>query len=125
MQNKNINFSIIKNIQDKADIVFVISQFIKLNKKGNNYVGLCPFHADNRPSLVVSPKKKIFKCFVCGAKGNVFGFVQQYKKVNFIEAVKIIAKLINFDISNLMLNHESSVDPYLNRLSSANVQVKE
>jgi len=54
-----IDLNIIKEIQDKADIVNIISQYINLQKKGANYFGLCPFHADHTPSLVVSPKKKI------------------------------------------------------------------
>ncbi|GHU31889.1 hypothetical protein FACS1894166_04150 [Bacilli bacterium] len=123
---QKINFSLIKEIQDKADIVRVISSFIKLSPKGNNYFGLCPFHADKNPSLVVSPKKKIFKCFVCGAKGNVFGFVQQYKKVPFLEAVHIVAQLINFDDSQLQASGSNTyLDPKIKRLFDANKQASE
>jgi DNA primase len=125
MLNK-VDFNVIKQIQDKADIVAVISTFIKLNRKGNNYMGICPFHADRNPSLVVSPKKRIFKCFVCGTKGNVFGFVQQYKKVPFIEAVKIVAKLINFDDSKLEFSGANTyLDPIIRRGIEANKQINE
>ncbi|MDR3257633.1 MAG: DNA primase [Mycoplasmataceae bacterium] len=123
---QKVNFSIIKEIQDKADIVAVISNFIKLTRKGNNYVGICPFHADKNPSLVVSPKKKIFKCFVCNTKGNVFGFVQQYKKVPFIEAVRMVAKLIGYDDSALNINDSGTyLDPKIKRMIDANKQVNE
>jgi DNA primase len=121
-----VDFNIIKEIQDKADIVAVISTFIKLTRKGNNYVGLCPFHPDRTPSLVVSPKKRIFKCFVCNAKGNVFGFVQQYKKVPYLEAVHIVASLINFDDSQLESKGSNTyLDPKIKRLFDANKQVNE
>jgi DNA primase len=125
MLNK-VDFAIIKEIQDKADIVAVISTYIKLNRKGNNYFGVCPFHPDTNPSLVVSPKKRIFKCFVCGAKGNVFGFVQQYKKVPFIEAVRIVAKQIGYDDSKLDLNSTNTyLDPTIRRSIDANKQINE
>jgi DNA primase len=121
-----INFNLIKEIQDKTDIVAIISSFIRLTRKGNNYVGICPFHADKNPSLVVSPKKKIFKCFVCNAKGNVFGFVQQYKKVHFIEAVKIVAKVINYDISKIEVSSKDTYfDDKVKRLINANNQANE
>jgi DNA primase len=121
-----VNFNVIKEIQDKADIVAVISNFIKLTRKGNNYVGLCPFHADKNPSLVVSPKKKIFKCFVCNAKGNVFGFVQQYQKIPFIDAVRVVAKLIGYDESKLNFQTNNTyLDPSVKRLIDLNRQVND
>jgi DNA primase len=125
MLNK-INFSIINEIQERADIVSVISQYIKLNRKGNNYVGICPFHPDTNPSLTVSPKKKIFKCFVCGAKGNVFSFVQQYKKISFIEAVKIVGEFINYDTSKLQsISHDTYLNPQIKKLIDLNQLVQE
>ncbi|MDR2369343.1 MAG: DNA primase [Mycoplasmataceae bacterium] len=121
-----VNFGIIKEIQEKADIVAVISSLIKLTRKGNNYIGLCPFHADKNPSLVVSPQKKIFKCFVCGAKGNVFGFIQQYQKVSYLEAVKIVAKMIGYDESHLNFQtHNTYLNPATKRLIDLNVQVND
>jgi DNA primase len=125
MLNK-VNFNIINEIQERADIVSIISQFIKLNRKGNNYVGICPFHPDTNPSLTVSPKKKIFKCFVCGAKGNVFSFVQQYKKISFIEAVKVVGELINYDTSKLnSIARDSYLDPQIKKLIDLNQLVQE
>ena len=121
-----INFNIINEIQERADIVSVISQFIKLNRKGNNYVGICPFHPDTNPSLTVSPKKKIFKCFVCGAKGNVFSFVQQYKKISFLEAVKIVGESINYDTSKLdSISKDTYLNPQIKKLIDLNQLVQE
>ena len=81
----------INEIRAKADIVDVISSYIPLNQKGKNYLGVCPFHTDHSPSMSVSKEKQIYKCFSCGAAGNVFTFVQNYENVSFLEAVKIVA----------------------------------
>ena len=101
MDKTYINFEIINDIKNNANIVDVIGSYIKLKKKGSSYFGLCPFHNDNHPSLSVSPNKKIFKCFVCGAKGNVFNFVSKYENINFFESVIKVAKLINYDLTKL------------------------
>ncbi len=101
MDKSYINLEIINDIKNSANIVDVIGSYIKLKKKGSSYFGLCPFHNDNHPSLSVSPNKKIFKCFVCGAKGNVFNFVSKYENINFFESVIKVAKLINYDLTKL------------------------
>lgn len=81
-------------IQNHADIVEIIKSYVKLDSHGKNYFGICPFHDDHSPSMSVSPEKQIYKCFVCGATGNVFNFVQNYLNVSFLEAVKIVADKI-------------------------------
>ena len=65
----------ISKIREKSDIVDVISSYIALYPRGKNYFGVCPFHDDNHPSMSVSKEKQIYKCFSCGATGNVFKFV--------------------------------------------------
>lgn len=82
----------IENIRSSANIVDVISSYIPLTQKGKNYFGVCPFHEDHSPSMSVSESKQIYKCFSCGAAGNVFTFVSDYENVSFIEAVKIVAE---------------------------------
>ena len=89
----------IEEIKSKANIVDVISRYINVIKKGNNYVAVCPFHSDTNPSMNISVDKQIYKCFSCGAGGNVFTFVSEYEKVGFIEAVKKVASYINNKIS--------------------------
>ncbi len=89
----------IDQIRMKSDIVETIASYIPLNRKGKNFMGLCPFHEDNNPSMSVNPDKQIFKCFVCGEGGNVFSFIQKYEKVHFVDAVIKQAKNINIDIS--------------------------
>lgn len=78
-------------IQSHADIVEIIKSYIPLESHGKNYFGVCPFHDDHSPSMSVSPEKQIYKCFVCGATGNVFNFVENYLGLSFLEAVKIVA----------------------------------
>jgi len=81
----------IDNIRINSNIVSIISSYIPLTQKGKNYFGVCPFHEDHSPSMSVSEEKQIYKCFSCGAAGNVFTFVSEYENVNFLEAVKIVA----------------------------------
>ncbi|KFB07439.1 DNA primase [Malacoplasma iowae] len=99
----NDSFSIYRYIIDKCSIVDVIKNYINLQKKGNNYWGLCPFHGDNNPSLSVNESKKIFKCFVCNAKGNAINFVAKYKKISDFNAIKEIAT--TFNLSDINLNN--------------------
>ncbi len=84
--------SIISRIQQATDIVDLISEHLGLTKKGKEMVGLCPFHADHKPSLYVNPVKQIFKCFACGAGGDVFKFVQLRENVSFPDAVERLAQ---------------------------------
>ncbi len=102
MNTNHIEENTINQIRISSDIVKIISDYIPLKKKGRNYIGVCPFHADHSPSMSVSPEKQIYKCFACGAAGNVFKFVMDYENVNYIEAVKIIGDKIgiNIDIKN-------------------------
>ncbi len=81
----------IENIRKSANIIDIISSYIPLTQKGKNYFGVCPFHEDHSPSMSVSEEKQIYKCFSCGAAGNVFTFVKEYENVSFLEAVKIVA----------------------------------
>ena len=85
-------------IQRKINIVDVIRDYIPLTKKGKNYFGICPFHDDHNPSMSVSPDKQMYKCFVCGAAGNVFNFVKDYKNINYYEAVKEVANKVDISI---------------------------
>ncbi len=86
------------DIQRKINIVDVIRDYIPLTKKGKNYFGICPFHDDHNPSMSVSPDKQMYKCFVCGAAGNVFNFVKDYKNINYYEAVKEVANKVGISI---------------------------
>ncbi|HRY84841.1 MAG TPA: DNA primase, partial [Candidatus Cloacimonadota bacterium] len=83
--------SLIDQIRNANNIVDVVGGYIPLKHVGTNYRGLCPFHKDSNPSLYVSEPKQIYKCFACGKAGNVFGFVQDFEHLSFMEAVKKLA----------------------------------
>lgn len=82
---------IIEEVRVRNDIVDVISGYVKLQKKGSNYFGLCPFHSEKSPSFSVSSQKQMYYCFGCGAGGNVITFVMEYESFTFSEAVKMLA----------------------------------
>ena len=88
----------INNIRARANIVDIVSSYIPLTQRGRNYIGVCPFHDDHSPSMSVSLEKQIYKCFACGATGNVFTFVADYENVSFFEAVGIVAQKSGIDI---------------------------
>ena len=97
----------INEIRQSVDIVDVIGEYLSLQKKGRNYVALCPFHDDKNPSMSISPDKQIFMCFVCGTGGNVFTFLQKYLKISYIEAVKKVAEMGHIDLSDYHLDVET------------------
>ncbi|HZJ86776.1 MAG TPA: DNA primase, partial [Erysipelothrix sp.] len=115
---------LIDEIRNKSDIVETVSSYIPLQQKGKNFVGLCPFHEDNNPSLSVNPEKQIFKCFVCGTGGNVFGFIQEYEKIHFVEAVLKQAKNINIDVSQYETSFVSQTNPRQENLYELMHEVK-
>lgn len=82
---------VLDEIRDRLDIVEIISEYVPLKPSGKGYKGLCPFHQEKTPSFMVDSQKQIFHCFGCGEGGNVFSFIMKIEKVNFPEAVKILA----------------------------------
>lgn len=78
---------VIEEVRTKNDIVDVVSQYVKLTRKGSSYFGLCPFHNEKTPSFSVTPAKQMYYCFGCGAGGNVFNFVMEYENYTFGEAL--------------------------------------
>ncbi len=88
----------INHICSSVDIIDVVSKYIPLIQRGKNFFGVCPFHDDHSPSMSVSKDKQIYKCFSCGATGNVLKFVMDYENISFIEAIKILADKAGIDI---------------------------
>lgn len=89
---------IIDRIRESTDIVDLISGYVKLEKKGANYFGLCPFHPEKTPSFSVHPGKQIFHCFGCGLGGNAFTFLQEHDKLSFAEAARELAQRAGIEI---------------------------
>ena len=93
-----IDFDLVKEIKQRADIVDVISFYLtSVQKKGKGYVAVCPFHDDHDPSMQISKDRQTFHCFVCQTGGDVFTFVQKYDKCSFEEAVRKVCDIIGFD----------------------------
>lgn len=97
---------IINRIIQSADIVDTVSEYLKLSKTGANYKCICPFHEDRDASLVVSPSKRMWKCFGCGEGGNVLSFVQKHEAISFPEAVNIVGKKYNITVPSKELTDE-------------------
>lgn len=104
-----IDRATIDRIQDAAQIVDVVSDFVTLKKRGVNYLGLCPFHDDRTPSFSVSPTKNICKCFACGEGGNPTHFIMKHEQLTYYEALKYLAKKYNIEVRERKLTDEEKV----------------
>ncbi|MDE5617824.1 MAG: DNA primase, partial [Ureaplasma sp.] len=96
---------LIDNIH-KINIVDIIKNYLQLFKKGNNYLAICPFHGDTKPSLTINPQKNIFKCFACSTGGDAIKFVMLYKNLNYQQALLEIAEQFNLD-KNLITRYKN------------------
>jgi len=84
-----------EEIRRAADIVQVIGQYVQLKKRGQNYLGLCPFHSEKTPSFTVSRDKQIYHCFGCGRGGDIFDFWMEYHDLSFSQSLKDLARQYN------------------------------
>lgn len=97
---------LVEEIRLKNDIVDVISGYVKLQKKGSSYFGLCPFHNEKSPSFSVSRQKQMYYCFGCGAGGNVFTFIMEYENYTFAEALKYLADRAGVELPEIQYSDE-------------------
>jgi DNA primase len=88
----------IQQITSRIDIIDVVGEFVKLKKRGTNYLGNCPFHNEKSPSFTVSPAKEIYKCFGCGKSGNTITFLMEHEKYSYVEALRWLAARYNIEI---------------------------
>src|SRR6478736_4863904 len=96
----------IQQIQNRIDIVEIVGGFVKLKKRGTNYLGLCPFHNEKTPSFTVSPSKEIYKCFGCGRSGNSISFIMEHEKYSYVEALKWLANKYGIEIEETFTTDE-------------------
>jgi DNA primase len=96
----------IQQILSRIDIIEIVGGFVKLKKRGVNYLGLCPFHNEKSPSFTVSPVKEIYKCFGCGRSGNTISFLMEHEKYSYAEALRWLAARYNVEIEEKELSPE-------------------
>src|ERR1700733_12597418 len=96
----------IQQILSRIDIIEIVGGFVKLKKRGANYLGLCPFHNEKTPSFTVSPAKEIYKCFGCGRSGNTISFLMEHEKYSYTEALRWLAAKYNVEIEEKELSPE-------------------
>ncbi|MEO7768002.1 MAG: CHC2 zinc finger domain-containing protein, partial [Ferruginibacter sp.] len=109
-----ISQNTIQQILSRIDIVEIVGSFIRLKKRGTNYLGLCPFHNEKSPSFTVSPAKEIYKCFGCGRSGNSIGFLMEHEKYSYVEALRWLAQKYNVEIEET----ETTPEQKLQQLSA-------
>ena len=96
----------IQQILSRIDIIEIVGGFVKLKKRGANYLGLCPFHNEKTPSFTVSPAKEIYKCFGCGRSGNTISFLMELEKYSYAEALRWLAARYNVEVEEKELSPE-------------------
>jgi DNA primase len=96
----------IQQILSRIDIIEIVGGFVRLKKRGANYLGLCPFHNEKTPSFTVSPAKEIYKCFGCGRSGNTISFLMEHEKYSYAEALRWLAAKYNIEIEEKELSPE-------------------
>ena len=96
--NALISPETIQQILSRIDIIDIVGGFVKLKKRGANYLGLCPFHNEKTPSFTVSPVKEIYKCFGCGRSGNTISFLMEHEKYSYVETLRWLANRYNIEI---------------------------
>ena len=101
-----IDSETVAKILDAADIVEVVSDFVHLQRRGANYIGLCPFHNERTPSFSVSKSKGICKCFSCGKGGSAVNFIMMHEQMSYNEALRYLAKKYNIEIVEKELTPE-------------------
>lgn len=101
-----ISQNTIQQILGRLDIIDVIGSFVKLKKRGANYLGLCPFHNEKTPSFTVSPSKELYKCFGCGKAGNTVSFIMEHEKYSYVDALKWLANKYGIEIEETFQNDE-------------------
>jgi DNA primase len=99
----------IQQIQSRIDIVDIVGSFVKLKRRGSNYLGLCPFHNEKSPSFTVSGAKEIYKCFGCGKSGNSIGFLMELEKYSYVEALRWLANKYSIEIEETEATPEAKL----------------
>ena len=106
-------------IKEKLSIVDVVSSYLKIEKAGKNYKALCPFHNEKTPSFFISPERRSYYCFGCGAKGDIFSFVEHFEGTDFLGSLKILAKKAGVELSPYKNNLKNKTNVFYEILEEA------
>lgn len=109
-----------QKVRDASDIVDVVAEVVQLTPKGREFVCVCPFHDDHRPSMCVVPHKQIYHCFSCGAGGDVFTFVQEFHKIGFREALEMLAERAGIELTRHNAPARAPGEPTKRSIADAN-----
>ena len=104
-----ISQNTIQQILSRIDIIDIIGSFVKLKKRGTNYLGQCPFHNEKTPSFTVSPTKEIYKCFGCGKSGNSISFLMEHEKYSYVEALRWLAERYHVEVEETEVSPEAKL----------------
>jgi len=104
-----ITSNTIQQITNRIDIIDVVGEFVKLKKRGTNFIGNCPFHNEKSPSFTVSPAKEIYKCFGCGKSGNTITFLMEHEKYSYVESLRWLAARYNIEIEETQSSPEQKL----------------
>ena len=107
-----VDKQVIEEIKNNANIVEVIGDVISLQKAGQNYLGLCPFHGEKTPSFNVVEDKQFYHCFGCGRSGDVFKFIEEYQDVPFMEAVQILGQRVGIEVEKPLYSEQKPASPH-------------
>src|ERR1041384_6997742 len=107
----------VQEVLNRADIVEIVGQFVRLKKRGTNYIANCPFHNEKTPSFSVSSTKGIFKCFGCGRGGNVVTFIQEHEKLSFVESIRWLADFYKITLQETEQAQEQQIEETLRILN--------
>jgi len=99
----------IQQILNRIDIVEIVGGFVRLKKRGANYIGQCPFHNEKTPSFTVSPTREIFKCFGCGKSGNTISFLMEHEKYSYVEALRWLANKYSVEVEETEVSPEKKL----------------
>ena len=97
----------IEKIRNRADIIDIITPYVKLKKRGRNYFGVCPFHSEKTASFSVNSEKQIYKCFGCGKGGSSIDFIMEIERLGFVEAIKFLADQYSIQIEEINSNSKN------------------
>ncbi len=108
----------VAEIKERIDIVSIIEKYVQLKRSGKNLSGLCPFHKEKTPSFMVSPEIQRYKCFGCGASGDVFNFVQNIEHIDFPEALEKLAKVAGIELKKGKPNYQYKAITEINHIAT-------